>query len=247
MSKAKREIESIVALIEKRLREGATPERAEKEKSYLKSDLVFLGATVPAIRKVTRKILKEHDNLESSEILAVVDHLWSTGIHELRRSAVEILEAKVNEISPDDIGRVERLIRESFTWALADNLAACVVGPLVEQHRELVEVMDRWSSDPDFWIRRSALLSHLRSLRRGEGDFDRFCSYADTMLEEREFFIRKAIGWVLREIGRKRPELVVAWLEPRLDRVAGLTLREALRHVPEADRERLMKEYKRRR
>ena len=60
------------------------------------------------------------------------------------------------------------------------------------------------------------------------------------MLDEREFFIRKAIGWVLREAGKTRPERVVEWLEPRLGRASGLTVREAVRWLPEADRARLV-------
>jgi 3-methyladenine DNA glycosylase AlkD len=60
------------------------------------------------------------------------------------------------------------------------------------------------------------------------------------MLEEKEFFIRKAIGWVLREYGRREPAAVAGWLEPRLDRAAGLTVREASKHLPEATREALL-------
>jgi 3-methyladenine DNA glycosylase AlkD len=59
-----------------------------------------------------------------------------------------------------------------------------------------------------------------------------FARYADGMLSEREFFIRKAIGWVLRETGKKRPELVAAWLAPRAHRASGLTVREAVKYLP---------------
>ena len=64
------------------------------------------------------------------------------------------------------------------------------------------------------------------------------------MLDEREFFIRKAIGWVLRETGKLRPDLVREWLAPRIDRVAGLTLREAVKYLPPDDREALMAAYR---
>ena len=60
------------------------------------------------------------------------------------------------------------------------------------------------------------------------------------MLEEREFFIRKAIGWVLRDTGRKRPELVAAWLEPRAERASGVTLREAVKPLPPQTAARLL-------
>jgi 3-methyladenine DNA glycosylase AlkD len=73
---------------------------------------------------------------------------------------------------------------------------------------------------------------------------ERFLRYADAMLDEREFFIRKAIGWVLRELARGRPELVVDWLTPRIARVSGVTLREAVRHLPAPDRDALVAAYR---
>jgi 3-methyladenine DNA glycosylase AlkD len=101
-------------------------------------------------------------------------------------------------------------------------------------------VLDRWACDDDFWLRRSALLALLLPLRRGEGDFGRFGRYADAMLEEKEFFIRKAIGWVLRETAKKKPARVVRWLLPRAARASGLTVREASKPLPLADRARLL-------
>jgi 3-methyladenine DNA glycosylase AlkD len=67
------------------------------------------------------------------------------------------------------------------------------------------------------------------------------------MLDEREFFIRKAIGWVLREVGKKRPAEVAAWLAPRTGRASGVTMREAVRYLPAADADRLMTAYRERR
>ena len=73
------------------------------------------------------------------------------------------------------------------------------------------------------------MLALLIGLRRGEGDFQRFSRYADAMLDEKEFFIRKAIGWVLREAAKKRPAMVYEWLLPRAARASGVTLREAIK------------------
>jgi 3-methyladenine DNA glycosylase AlkD len=119
-------------------------------------------------------------------------------------------------------------------------LAATVVGRLVERHSELKQTLDRWAVDDDFWVRRSAMLALLVLLRGGEGDWPRFTRYADSMLEEKEFFIRKAVGWVLRDTSKKRPGLVLAYLTspakrggpPRAALMAGLTYREATRQLP---------------
>jgi 3-methyladenine DNA glycosylase AlkD len=75
-------------------------------------------------------------------------------------------------------------------------------------------------------------LTLLKPLREGGGDWNRFARYADAMVDEREFFIRKAIGWVLRDVARTRPELVYDWLLPRATRASGVTVREALKRLP---------------
>ena len=91
-------------------------------------------------------------------------------------------------------------------------------------------MLDRWAVDDDFWIRRGPPSSRCSSrCARGDGDFDRFSRYADAMLDEQEFFIRKAIGWVLRDTARKRPDLVYDWLLPRAARASGVTIREAVK------------------
>lgn len=71
---------------------------------------------------------------------------------------------------------------------------------------------------------------------RGEGDFERFAKYADAMLGDKEFFIRKAIGWVLRETAKKRPDLVFEWLLPRATQASAVTIREAIKPLPESQR-----------
>jgi 3-methyladenine DNA glycosylase AlkD len=107
------------------------------------------------------------------------------------------------------------------------------VGFLVERCSHLGVVLDRWAIDDDFWIRRSALLALLGNLRRGEGDFVRFARSADSMLADKQFFIQKAIGWVLRETAKKRPSLVFDWLLPRAARASTVTIREAIKPLSE--------------
>jgi len=110
----------------------------------------------------------------------------------------------------------------------------------VDRDQRTGMVLDRWASDDDFWIRRSALLALLKGLRRGDGDFERFSRYADTMLDEKEFFIRKAIGWVLRETAKKRPQMVYEWLLPRANRLSGVTMREAVRWLSDEQRDAVL-------
>ncbi len=179
--------------------------------------------------------------------MALVTELWSTPIFERRAAATMLLERFPKLLTPADLPLIERLLRESLTWALVDGLAANVVGAiLVAAPVEVTPVMDRWAADPDFWIRRSSLLAELLPLRGG-ADLAPFLRRADAMLDEKEFFIRKAIGWVLREVGKKRPAEVVAWLAPRTQRASGVTMREAVRYLPAGEGERLMVAYREKR
>lgn len=240
-------MDQLAAGLELRLREVATPERAEHEKRYLKSELEFLGATVWQIRAAVGDVAREHRDLEHDELVELVEALWATPIHERRMASVMFLDRFSWLLTVEDLPLVERLVRESKTWALVDFLAGDVLGDLVAREEGGVSsLMDRWATDDDFWIRRASLLAELRPIRRGAA-LDRFLGRAEPMIEEKEFFIRKAIGWVLREAGRRRPDEVAAWLRPRTHRASGVTMREAVKYLPPDEAERLMAAYREKR
>ena len=231
--------------VERALAAVGTRERATGEKAYLKSDLIFLGATVWQIRAEVKAAVRAAPELDHDAVLAWAEALWSRPIFERRMAATVLLELRSDVLSAVDLPLIERLVRESLTWALVDGLAADVVGAILAADADRsVLLLDQWSTDDDFWIRRTALLAWLRPLRHG-APLDRFLGYADTMLDEKEFFIRKAIGWVLREVGKRRPAEVTAWLAPRTGRASGVTMREAVKYLPEGDRDRLMAAYRR--
>lgn len=231
---------SLARQLEAELGRHRNPARGASEKAYLKSDLAFLGVDLPAMRRLIGSIRREHPQLARATLVDLVTTLWSRAVFESRMTAVLLLDAYQLLLRARDIVIIERLIRESRTWAFVDELAIAITGPLVERTSALLRVIDRWSKDGDFWVRRSALLALLPALRRGAGDFDRFARYADTMLDEREFFIRKAIGWVLRETSKKRPNLVYRWLLPRAGLASGVTIREAVKYLSASQRDAVL-------
>jgi 3-methyladenine DNA glycosylase AlkD len=230
------DVDALADRIDADLRATARPDRAAGEKAYLKSELEHYGVSVPAIRSVATEVHEAHPDLGRNDLLALVTALWAAPVHERRMAAVELLTVYGDRLATDDMTLLEHLLREARTWAIVDGLAASVVGPLVEREPGAADVLDRWADDGDFWIRRSALLALLVPLRRGEGDFARFCRYADAMLDEKEFFVRKAIGWVLRDTARKRPTMVYEWLLPRAARASGVTAREAVKYLSDDQR-----------
>jgi 3-methyladenine DNA glycosylase AlkD len=229
------------------LRALGTPARAEQEKRYLKSDLEFFGVAVPHLRAAVKAAVKEQlaadgrpgSRLARETAVAWVLALWRAPVHERRAAAIEILQLAVPGLVADDLATVEQLIHESLTWAYVDTLAGNIAGRVAQRDPASWKRIDTWATDGDFWVRRSALLALLPGIRTGQPDLQRFTRYSGPMLPEKEFFIRKAIGWVLRETCRRDPEWVAAWTEAHLAEISGVTFREAVRRLPVADKTRL--------
>jgi 3-methyladenine DNA glycosylase AlkD len=222
------------------LRPLGTPERAAQERRYLKSDLDFLGVTVPDIRRTVKAAARRHaGGLDREATVAWAIALWREPVHESRMAAVEVLTLGVGRLGAQDLATVERMIREARTWALVDALACNVAGAIALREGSAWPRIDRWASDGDYWVRRSALLALLPPIRAGRPDLARFTTYAEPLLTEKEFFIRKAIGWVLREISRVDPAWVAEWTGSRLSRLSGVTFTEAVRRLPASEAERL--------
>jgi 3-methyladenine DNA glycosylase AlkD len=216
-------------------------ERAAGEQKYLKSDMRFLGATLADIRRVA-KASSADPKLDRAATLRLVEALWGEPVFERRMVATLLLEFHAADLRSEDLALIERLIRESKTWALVDVLSGDVVGDMGFRLR-IRRILDRWARDDDFWVRRSSLLAELKPLKHG-APFEPFARRADAMLDETEFFIRKAIGWVLRETSKRRPDEVYAWIAPRTDRASGVTMREAVKYLGADRASRLMQAYK---
>jgi len=222
------------AEILEQLRGLADPERARSEQAYLKSGRDFLGVSVPAGRRVVRAVLADRSIVDHDEVVALALALWSGAYFELRRAAVEVLAARVEALGEADLPLIESLVRDAETWALVDGLAGEVAASIVARGVTpgIGAWLDRCAVDPEsFWVRRLALLALLRSLKSGSTEWSRFSRYADGMVAEREFFIRKAIGWVLREVSKRDPELVREWVDAREGRLSGVTRREAVKFL----------------
>jgi len=218
---------------------AGSEERAEKEKSYLKSDLYFFGVPVPKIRQAARQFVRHQNDPDHSAVLGLTEALWATGWHELRSLAIAILELSTGELDDRDLPYLEQLLRDSRTWAHVDWLSVKVIGPHVNPQKEGKVLLRRWSKDSNMWVRRASMLVLLDPLNKGNGDFKLFSELASELVEEREFFIRKAIGWVLREVSKKQPDLSYSFLAHHIKLVSGLTLREGAKYLPDQMRSEL--------
>ena len=222
-----------------RLRPAGSARRALGAKAYLKSDLRFWGTSQAAIRGAVREYCAAHPGLTRAEIRAIASSLYATEVHELRASAIGILERERETLNDRDLAWIIALVRRSKSWAYVDWIAPKVIGDIIRRDPRARKWLRVWAKDGDFWVRRTALLAEHDALRAGGGDFALWSRLAASMLDDREFFIRKAIGWVLREVSKKRPALTYAFLRKHRDRVSRLSLVEGAKYLPAAERRAL--------
>jgi 3-methyladenine DNA glycosylase AlkD len=123
----------------------------------------------------------------------------------------------------------ERLVRSAPHWDTLDWIAAKLISPLVRQHREFEAELIKWSADDNFWVRRAALLAHLH--HKEETNTDLLGQTILRLCHEKEFFIRKAIGWVLRDYAYTDPAWVRAFVAAHETELSGLSRREALKQI----------------
>ncbi len=224
-----------------RFRALGRAERAVAEKAYLKSGLRFHGVTQPDVRRTAVEFCRGRPELGAGGLRRLVDGLFASDYHDLRSLGIALLERKRALLSAADLPWLLDLVRVTANWAHVDWLATKVIGHLVTglASARRRSTLRSWAGDGHMWVRRTALLAQLDELRAGRGDFDLFATIAAPLLGEPEFFIRKAIGWVLRDVSRRRPELTFRFLRRHGSALSGLTLREGARHLPAPMRARL--------
>lgn len=199
--------------------------------------IINYGCNLPSLTSVVKKWCKDQNDGEL--IVEIAKKLWNNDgednpCFDMRLACVKLLRTKVNFLPTSFLGDFESFLITAQTWALIDELAMHVAPKLLADDEEAI--LNRWSTHENCWVRRTCLLAHSVALKSpGGGNWDRFSAFASGMLDEKVFWIRKAIGWVLRDVSKKRPELVSSFLAENIDRISGITWKEAVKYLPAAD------------
>ncbi|MGC0381316.1 3-methyladenine DNA glycosylase AlkD [Streptomyces sp. SAI-129] len=208
---------------------AADPERAAGQRAYMKDVAPFLGLTSPVRRSLTRTVLAGVPRPDESDCAAVALRCWRLPEREYRYFAVDYLRRHVTHCSSGFLPVTRYLLTTVPWWDTVDLLAAHVVGGLVAADRSLTRDMDAWIEDEDLWLVRAALLHQLRY--KEHTDTDRLFGYCLRRSGDGDFFVRKAVGWCLREYAKTDPDAVRAFVAEHRTRLAPLSVREALRTI----------------
>jgi 3-methyladenine DNA glycosylase AlkD len=204
------------------------PAAAASMEAYMRGKFPFLGIPTRARRELSRRVVDGLGTPTESVLTELALACWQLPEREYQYFASDWLRRHARVLSPGFLATARTLVTEKSWWDSVDALAAHVVGPVVARHPAAVSTMDEWAASEDLWLVRTAILHQLRYRERT--DADRLFRYCVSHAGHRDFFVRKAIGWALREYGRTEPEEVRRFVaaQPGL---SPLSVREALKHL----------------
>jgi len=223
----------LVETVRTTLAGAGDPERAAAQQAYMKSAMPCRGIAAPELRRLLRPLLAAYEPTDRDAWETTVRELWDGATHREERY-VAIALARHRKArqwqDPAALDLYRHLVVTGAWWDLVDEIAAHLVGGVLAGHRDAVTpVMRAWSRDDDLWLRRTAVLSQLR--HRDDTDRTLLHDVVADNVADPSFWLRKAIGWALRELSRTDPD----WVRAEVDRLgpglSGLSRREALRHL----------------
>jgi 3-methyladenine DNA glycosylase AlkD len=215
------------------LREVADPSKAPSMQAYMKSAMPYYGVPSPVAKRVFARVLHDHPVADRESWLATVHALWHDATHREERYAAIALAGHQHYLAyqdPDTLDLYRELVVTGAWWDFVDTLASHSVGPILRAHHDEVRpTIVGWSTDPDMWLRRTSVICQLGA--KQSVDLDLLTTCIEPNLGDREFFIRKAIGWALRQHAWTDPAWVQDYVRRQGDHLSPLSRREALKNV----------------
>lgn len=218
----------VVSAIRELLSTNACQADAQAVQRYMKSEQPFYGVKSPLRRKLIAQALQAHPIESVADYESVVAELWGGVYRDEQYAALDIAERLKAFRTPARWDLYVQLLESASWWDTLDWIATRLVSPLLLEDPSKRSVAARWIEHDSVWMRRAALLVHLK--HREETDVRALAEAIVALIEEESFWIRKAIGWVLRSYGATNPEWVRVFVAAHPE-LSTLSKREALKHL----------------
>lgn len=236
----------LIAAVRSALRDAAVPADAGPMQAYMKSAMPFWGVKKAARTRALRPVFVAHP-LATDELLPTARALWDRATHrEERYATLDLLRRREHRahLRFESLPFYEHLIRSGAWWDLVDEIAAHQVGAiLAADPHETAVVLRGWVRGDELWTRRTAILAQLRFGDRTDQELLADClapaledrvPRPDPRTKDERFFLRKAVGWSLRQYARTDPDWVRRYLAEHEGAMSGLSKREAQKHLGSA-------------
>lgn len=220
----------LLAAIRTALMEQADPVRAAGAQAYMKSSILSLGVRVPEVRRSVLAAAAAYPFESPEQLHVTVLELWREAQwREERYAAIDLTGLRLAAKDPRLLPVYEEIIRTGAWWDFVDGVSPRICA-LLQAHRAMMTpVLQAWAADEDFWVRRAAITSQLKA--KAATDTGLLRATIETNLADPEFFVRKAIGWALREYAKTNPAWVRDFVAQHHAQLSPLSRKEALRHL----------------
>lgn len=199
----------------------------------MKSTLPFLGIPMPDVRRIVRSALRDHPIDDQSDLVDTVTELWDDVTHrEQWYAALGILRAPRHRVLRDGhlVPLYDHLVVTGCWWDVVDDVAThCLRELVVREPTKTAQLMRSWSIDEHLWRRRAALVCQVGA--KGETDPDLLHDVVVANMGDPDFFVRKGMGWALRDYARTDPEWVRQFVAEHGPAMSALSVREATKHL----------------
>lgn len=223
-------VPELAAFVQREFQGLADPAKASQMQAYMKTEMPFYGINQPERDRVSRRFKEAFPPATETEWRTAIRTLWTLPHREEKYAALDYAAMFPEFRQPAAMDFFGQLAREGAWWDLVDFVATRLVSPTLLNHRHAVRpVIDRWVRDDSLWLRRTALLSQLKH----KAHTDERQLFGHTLLRRGEtaFFIRKAIGWALRDYSSTAPQAVLGFLEQHGAELSRLSYREAAKRL----------------
>jgi 3-methyladenine DNA glycosylase AlkD len=223
----------IVGTIWHELAQVGDPDRAAAQQAYMKSELPYRGISKGELTALMRPILRAWRPDSREEWEAAIRQLWDEVTYrEEWYAGLALLRHRPAEqwLDRDAVGLLRHVITAGAWWDVVDETATHPLRTALTEDRDaLTPVVRGWANDEDLWLRRSSVICQIGA--KDETDLRLLTHAIEANLDDRSFWLRKAIGWALRHYARTDPDWVIEHVEMWGSRLSGLSRREALKHL----------------
>lgn len=221
-------MDAYIRTLEDEFRLNANAIISKGQKAYMKENFEFFGIKTPLRRKLQQPFLMKANLPPKNKLPELVEILWNKPERDFQLFAQELAFKYIKKLEPQDIDLFEYMVRNKSWWDTVDFIAVKLMGAYFVQYPETrKKYVDKWLASDHLWLQRSALLFQLNYKKNL--DTDLLVHTINSLLGSKEFFINKAIGWVLRQYSKTDPDWVINFVEETS--LANLSKKEALRLI----------------
>lgn len=224
---------SLAAELRSRLLAVADPARAPAMQAYMKSAMPYMGVVSVEMRRVSKSAFAGLHYGNADDWRADILGIWRNArFREEYYAAIELASMRYARSfqTMDALSMYREMIETGAWWDTTDAIAPNRLWDILEADRDAMrKTMLLWAHDDNMWIRRSAILVQLKA--KAKMDLDLLYACVEPSLDSKQFFLRNAIGWVLRQYARTDPDEVRRYVAANAERLSPLSKREALKHL----------------